>query len=395
MTSIGINMTMDHNQNDKNDEPSNMEKVHHAKKAGKTELERFSRRALKTARKHTRAAKSRRVAKTTGQPNQEKKWRVNRRRGLKGKRRNKQVPTPPTPLTTSVEEDAISEESSTESISSGSSVGSGRVVTSDLDSDSNTNYYEPLSGTDEDTDQEDAGQEEVASVSKPPRAIVVPTQALPKARGKRPTRQAKPQYAPEEAPEVVHTIAERANTVRSVIYDSIANSLPVCMHLGTNPKEMDVLDEVLSGEVVGSTQGNNKDCIGGGTINAGALLPENKHCTRLLRRLNMREKEYEFKLPLLASEVSFYLKVRHGVLPYNRVNKQLIHADAAKFVTGQYLSGQEPYALLKWKDIHPIVEYGALLFWIPNYDEVKVQSLYDSAKSRIEERASWDGGPSV
>lgn len=161
----------------------------------------------------------------------------------------------------------------------------------------------------------------------------------------------------------------------------------------SNPYEMDEVTDMMAGEYFGG-QGMNADgCVGGGTINTTIPLSTNKHRTKLLEKLNMREKKAG--MPILAGEVSHYLKARHGILAETSNNRNLIRADAAKFVTSLYLSERDPYAGLQWKDIAPIVEYGALLYWIPSYDEVACESMRQQFASQIRIRASWAPPPDV
>lgn len=172
------------------------------------------------------------------------------------------------------------------------------------------------------------------------------------------------------------------------VFGNSYNMLP-----NSNPYEMDEVTDMMAGEYFGG-QGENADgCIGGGTINTSIPLSNNKHRTKLLEKLRMREKKAE--MPILAGEVSFYLKSRHGVLVDSGNNRNLIRADAAKFVTSLYLSEKEPYAGLGWKDIAPIVEYGALLYWIPSYDEVSCESMRRQFAAQIRIRASWAAPPDV
>jgi hypothetical protein len=193
---------------------------------------------------------------------------------------------------------------------------------------------------------------------------------------------------------------DKEKTIHHIAHDILSN-LPKFKAMGStfslmpnsNPYEMDEVTDMMAGEYFGE-QGKNADgCVGGGTINTTIPLSSNKHRTKLLERLSMREKKAE--MPILAGEVSNYLKTRHGVLAETGNNRNLIRADAAKFVTSLYLSEREPYAGLGWKDIAPIVEFGALLYWIPSYDEVACESMRKQFAAQIKIRASWACPPDV
>lgn len=158
-----------------------------------------------------------------------------------------------------------------------------------------------------------------------------------------------------------------------------------------NPYEMDEVTDMMAGEYYGKQGENAEGCVGGGTINTRIPLSANKHRTIMLEKLRMREKKAG--MPILASEVSDYLKTRHGILAETSNNRNLIRADAAKFVTSLYLSERAPYAGLAWKDIAPIVEFGALLFWIPSYDEVTCEVMRQQFSRQIATRASWATPP--
>lgn len=155
-----------------------------------------------------------------------------------------------------------------------------------------------------------------------------------------------------------------------------------------DPFALDVLHDVNEGVFYNSGQGKiNDNVIGGGTINAAVELPESQHCEKIRKNLGMRK--MAVKVPLLSQDVSAYLKLRHGILEKNVNNMLLVRGDASRYLLAQHRSGAAPYGDMRMLDLVEIVEFGAMLYWMPTQVEVACAGSLVAMSKITDARSGW------
>jgi hypothetical protein len=163
---------------------------------------------------------------------------------------------------------------------------------------------------------------------------------------------------------------------------------------------VDVIREVIDGNLI-AHEGNTSGKEGSAAANSRTV-DSVVHVPRQTRRYNwmgsnMKKRNKNARIPVLAGEIRGTLRLKHGIIKHNAVNRLVIQSDANRVVRARRQEGDPMFVNMRDNDLFEVALHAASMFWIPSTVELNAMDMYSDnlVEMAREVQSAWVDDPSA
>jgi hypothetical protein len=163
---------------------------------------------------------------------------------------------------------------------------------------------------------------------------------------------------------------------------------------------VDVIREVIDGNLI-AQEGKSSDEEGSAGANSrtGESIV---HVPRKKKRYNwmgnkLKKRNNKARVPVLAGEIRGTLRLKHGIIKHNAVNRLVIQNDANRIVRARRQEGDPMFVNMRDNDLFEVSLHAAQMFWIPSTVELNAMDMYSDKPVEMarEVQSLWVDDPSA